>query len=103
MNFIDFLFFFHAVTSNISNEIEDNQKRSMMQNLLQKIAAQKDQIMKNLELNNCDKAQLDKDIATLQSLQKQYIQFEQLNMGDGETYIQKKVLFEILNNIFLFS
>ncbi|XP_031637140.1 kinesin-like protein Klp98A isoform X2 [Contarinia nasturtii] len=67
------------VTSNISNEIEDNQKRSEMQSLLQKIAAQKDQIMKNLELNNCDKAQLDKDIATLQTLQKQYIQYEQEN------------------------
>lgn len=45
-----------------------------------KIAEQKKNIMINLELNNCDKSQLDKDIAKLQMLQKEFIQFEQLTM-----------------------
>lgn len=47
-----------------------------MRILRQNIAAQKAQIMKNLELNNCDKNQLDDDIARLQQLQKQYYQYE---------------------------
>lgn len=47
-----------------------------MRILRQNIATQKAQIMKNLELNNCDKNQLDDDIAKLQQLQKQYVQYE---------------------------
>lgn len=47
-----------------------------MRILRQNIATQKAQIMKNLELNNCDKNQLDDDIAKLQQLQKQYFQYE---------------------------
>lgn len=47
-----------------------------MRILRQNIAAQKAQIMKNLELNNCDKNHLDEDISRLQQLQKQYYQYE---------------------------
>lgn len=47
-----------------------------MRILRQNIAAQKAQIMKNLELNNCDKNHLDEDIFRLQHLQKQYYQYE---------------------------
>lgn len=47
-----------------------------MRILRQNIAAQKAQIMKNLELNNCDKNHLDEDISRLQYLQKQYYQYE---------------------------
>lgn len=47
-----------------------------MRILRQNIAAQKAQIMKNLELNNCDKNKLDEDISKLQQLQKQYFQYE---------------------------
>lgn len=47
-----------------------------MRILRQNIAAQKAQIMKNLELNNCNKHELDEDIAKLQHMQKQYISYE---------------------------
>lgn len=47
-----------------------------MRILRQNIAAQKAQIMKNLELNNCNKHELDEDIAKLQHMQKQYILYE---------------------------
>lgn len=47
-----------------------------MRILRQNIAAQKAQIMKNLELNNCDKNHLDDDISRLQHLQKQYYKYE---------------------------
>lgn len=48
----------------------------VMRILRQNIAAQKAQIMKNLELNNCNKHELDEDIAKLQHMQKQYILYE---------------------------
>lgn len=47
-----------------------------MRILRQNIAAQKAQIMKNLELNNCNKQELDEDIVKLQHMQKQYILYE---------------------------
>lgn len=47
-----------------------------MRILRQNIAAQKAQIMKNLELNNCDKRQLDEEIAKLEQLKKQYVNYE---------------------------
>lgn len=47
-----------------------------MRILRQNIAAQKAQIMKNLELNNFDKRQLDDEIAKLEHLKKQYVSYE---------------------------
>lgn len=51
----------------------------------QNIAAQKAQIMKNLELNNYNKDELDKDIAKLQHMQKQYIGYEKETVYNEET------------------
>lgn len=68
-----------ASTSSILKKCKSPQTHSIacaMRILRQNIAAQKAQIMKNLELNNCDKNQLDDDISKLQQLQKQYFQYE---------------------------
>lgn len=56
-----------------------------MRILRQNIAAQKAQIMKNLELNNCNKQVLDEDIAKLQQLQKQYVLYEKDMAYNDET------------------
>lgn len=66
-------------TSTLLEKCRNPQAHSIhcaMRILRQNIATQKAQIMKNLELNNCDKNQLDDDIAKLQQLQKQYVQYE---------------------------
>lgn len=68
-----------ASTSTLSEKCLSPQTHSIhcaMRTLRQNIATQKAQIMKNLELNSCDKNQLDNDIAKLQQLQKQYVQYE---------------------------
>lgn len=60
-----------------------HKSKSEMNMLRQKIAVQKAQIMKNLELNNCDKSKLDDEIMKLQSLQKRYFNYEKdLQYGD---------------------
>lgn len=56
-----------------------------MRILRQNIAAQKAQIMKNLELNNCNKRELDEEIAKLQHMQKQYIAYEKDMAYNDET------------------
>lgn len=57
------------------------QSRSEMYLLRQKIAAQKAQIMKNLEL--CNKTKLDDEITKLQLLQKRYFNYEKdMQYGD---------------------
>lgn len=56
-----------------------------MRILRQNIAAQKAQIMKNLELNNCNKQVLDEDIAKLQQMQKQYVLYEKDMAYNDET------------------
>lgn len=72
-----------ASTSGNHHQFTDSRSRSEMNILRQKIAAQKAQIMKNLELNNCDKSKLDDEIMKLQSLQKRYFNYEKdLQYGD---------------------
>lgn len=56
-----------------------------MRILRQNMAAQKAQIMKNLELNNCKKHELDLDICKLQNMQKQYILYEKDMAYNDET------------------
>lgn len=55
-----------------------------MQKLRHRIALQKAQIMKNLELN-CDKNILDDGIAQLQELQRQYVKYEKEYQANGST------------------
>lgn len=68
-----------ASTSTLLEKFRNPQAHSIlcaMRILRQNIATQKAQIMKNLEPNDCDKNQLDDNIAKLQQLQKQYVQYE---------------------------
>lgn len=75
------VFRFTASTSINHSHAGRNQSRNEMYLLRQKIAAQKAQIMKNLEL--CDKTKLDDEIAKLQMLQRRYFNYEKdLQYGD---------------------
>lgn len=69
----------YAATATLSNS-EDNLSQYAMQILHNDIAAQKNHIMKNLGLKN--NAQLNEDIAKLQLLQKQYLQYERDNVNN---------------------
>lgn len=76
-------YIFVASTSIQSPLVGAVSSRSEMNLLRQKIAAQKAQIMKNLELNNCDKTRLDDEIMKLQNLQKRFFNYEKdMQYGD---------------------
>lgn len=64
------------ITEMTSEKPQAHSAFCIMRILRQNIATQKAQIMKNLELNNCNKQELDDDIAKLQHMQKQYILYE---------------------------
>lgn len=59
---------FLVLFSTEKGESHDRREHHSMHLLHSRIATQKDHIMRNLQLNNCDKAKLDKDISKLVQL-----------------------------------